>query len=447
MNWNHMKQMKIKLGIVLSMLLFASQIQASPADTVVIIAGKLIDVKNATILSNHAILIVGEYINKIGPKDVILSQINENSKIINLESATVLPGLIDCHVHLGITYGNNYFRDLVTKTSIDNAIEATVNARKTLEAGFTSVRDLGTSKDFIDIGLRNAINSGIIPGPRIQSAGIYIGSTGGHADMIGISPYIIFDQFSGVADGNDEIRKMIRFNVKNGADLIKIMLDGTIVESEPVSDKSQYSQEEINVCAEEAKRWGKKVSAHVHGAGIIKKAINAGIYSIEHASYMDDECIRLAKQKGTFIIPTPYWIKYTIDQMIQRGAPTSIIEKYQSLFKLQESNFKKIVQSGVKIVYGTDATIFPHGWNAKQFPLMVEWGMNPMKALQSATIDASELLGWSDKVGVLESGYYADIIAVEENPVDNIGALEQVDFIMKGGRIVKNNFDQIPTVK
>ena len=416
-----------------------SQQNVSSDDTTVIIAGKFIDVRNESIIDNQAIVVIGEYINKTGPKNIILSELPENVKLINLESATVLPGLIDCHVHLDKESGN-YYRDLVTKTPVDYAIESTVFARKTLEAGFTSCRDLGSYDNFIDVALKKAINNGTIVGPRLQVAGLFIGSTGGHADLLNVSPYIKLNQFSGVADGVDEIRKMVRFNIKNGADVIKIMLNGTLLQTDLSSDECQYSQEELNMCVEEAKRWGVNVAAHVHSSKIIKKAIVAGVLSIEHASNLDDECIKLAKEHGTFIVPTIYWIQYLIEQSKQIGFSSSVLEKLESRFKLQEINFKRMIKGGVKIAYGTDATIIPHGWNAKQFSLMVEWGMDPMKAIQTSTINASELLGWADKVGVIEPGHYADIIAVKENPVDNIKILEQVDFVMKDGKVIKNNF-------
>ena len=215
--------------IVFTSLNLLSQQKVSVRDTVVIIAGKLIDVKNASVLNSQAILIIGEYIHKTGEKNDILSQLPEDVKIINLESATLLPGLIDCHVHLDDQFGNNFLRDLIVKTPTDHAIEATVYARKMLEAGFTSARDMGSRNNFISISLKKAINNGTIIGPRLKTSGLYIGSTGGHADLNIISPYLKFDQFSGIADGPEEIRKMVRFNIKNGADVIKIMLNGTML--------------------------------------------------------------------------------------------------------------------------------------------------------------------------------------------------------------------------
>jgi imidazolonepropionase-like amidohydrolase len=402
----------------------------------VIKAGKLVDVVAGTILANQIILIDDNKIIEIGSGIAI----PKDAEIIDLSNATVLPGLIDCHTHLTSQPGDNYYEDIFRKTAIDYALLATTYAKKTLEAGFTTVRDVG-SGELIDISLRNAINNGSIVGPRMLVSTFPIGSTGGHADLTGFNPSIDWKgnkDFTGVADGVDEIRKRVRNNVKFGADWIKVCATAGVLSEEESAGAAQYSLEELKTVVEEAHRWHKKVAAHAHGTEGIKLAILAGVSSIEHGSLIDDEGIQLMKQKGTYLVADIYNDDYILAEFAKKGYPEKIINKEKLIGRLQRENFQKAAKAGVKIAYGTDAGVYPHGWNGKQFFYMVKYGLTPMQAIQSATINAADLLEWKDKTGSITKGKFADIIAIEGNPLNDITLLEKVKFVMKEGTIYKN---------
>ena len=256
--------------------------------------------------------------------------------------------------------------------------------------------------------------------------------------MVGFSPYIKFGQFSGLADGVDEIRKLIRFEIKNGADLIKILASAGVLSEEQSVGAPQFSQEEMNAAVQEAAMWGRKVAAHAHGAEAIKRAVRAGVASIEHGSLLDDEGIRLMKEHGTFLVADIYNDDYILAEYKRLRFPEQILDKERQIGKLQRENFRRAVKAGVKIAYGTDAGVFPHGWNGKQFAHMVRYGLTPMQAIQSATQSAAELLGLADGVGTLSNGRYADIVAVDGDPLKDITELERVTFVMKGGVVYKD---------
>jgi imidazolonepropionase-like amidohydrolase len=294
------------------------------------------------------------------------------------------------------------------------------------------------SGEFIDVALRRAIDSGLVVGPRMQVATLAIGSTGGHNDIVGFSPYIKFGEFSGVADGADEIRKLVRFEVKNGADVIKLIASAGVLSEEQSAGAPQYSQEEMNAAVQEAAQWGRKVAAHAHGAEAIKRAVRAGVASIEHGSLLDDEGIRLMKDRGTYLVADIYNDDYIMSEYKRLGFPEKILEKERQIGKLQRENFRRAVRAGVKVAYGTDAGVYPHGWNGKQFAFMVRYGLTPMQTIQSATTSAADLLGWADKVGALAPGLYADLIAVDGDPLSDITELERVKFVMKGGTVYKD---------
>jgi imidazolonepropionase-like amidohydrolase len=396
-------------------------------------AAHLIDGRGGGVVENAVILIDSTRITAVGAGLTIPA----GTQVIDLGTATVLPGLIDCHTHITGGDPGDYYEAIFRRSPIDYAVAAPTFARRTLEAGFTTVRDVGAG-EFIDVALRRAIDSGLVVGPRMQVATLTVGATGGHGDLSGFSPYIKFGQFSGLADGVDEIRKLVRFEVKNGADVIKLLASAGVLSEEQSAGAPQFSQEEMNAVVEEATMWGRKVAAHAHGAEAIKRAVRAGVASIEHGSLIDDEGIRLMKQRGTYLVADIYNDDYILAEYKRLRFPDKILDKERQVGRLQRENFRKAVRAGVKVAYGTDAGVYPHGWNGKQFAFMVRYGLTPMQAIQSATASAAELLGWSESVGTLTPGRYADIVAVDGDPLKDITELERVTFVMKGGVVYKN---------
>jgi imidazolonepropionase-like amidohydrolase len=401
-------------------------------------AARLIDGRGGAPIQNAVILVDSSRITAVG----VNLPIPSGTTVIDLGKATVLPGLIDCHTHITSGDPGDYYESLFRRSPIDYAVASPTFARRTLEAGFTTVRDVG-SGEFIDVALRRAIDSGLVAGPRMQVATLAVGSTGGHNDIVGFSPYIKFGQFSGIADGVDEIRKLVRFEVKNGADVIKLIASAGVLTEEQSVGAPQYSQEELNAAVQEAALHGRKVAAHAHGAEAIKRAVRAGVASIEHGSLLDDEGIRLMKQRGTYLVADIYNDDYIMAEYKRLNFPEKILEKERQIGRLQRENFRRAVHAGVKIAYGTDAGVFPHGWNGKQFAFMVRYGLTPMQAIQSATTSAADLLGWSDKVGAVTPGLYADLVAVEGDPLTDITELERVKFVMKGGVVYKDSRERL----
>ena len=405
--------------------------QDKPA-VVLVRAGSLVDVASGTVRTGQDILIEGTLIKEVGPS---LSA-PAGAKVIDLRAKTVLPGLIDCHTHIP-GQPENSPGDIFRKAPIDVAVTAHVYARRTLEAGFTSVRDMG-AMEYVDVALRNAINRGAVPGPRIQASGLAISATGGHGDIVGFSPRLKFEQFSGVADGPDAVRALVRRNVKYGADVIKLIATAGVLSEEESVGAPQYSLDEMKTAVEEAARWGRKVAAHAHGTEGIKQAAAAGVASIEHASMLDDEAIQTIKSKGLYIVPDIYNDDFIVSEFVKLGYPQSTIDKEKQVGLRQRESFSAAVRAGVKVAYGTDAAVYPHGWNARQFAYMVKWGMTPMQAIQAATVRAADLLGWSEKVGVIAPGRFADLVAVDGDPTKDVTLLERVSFVMKDGAVVVN---------
>ncbi|MFN7927036.1 MAG: amidohydrolase family protein [Blastocatellia bacterium] len=405
--------------------------QEAKPKVVAIKAGRLIDGLSNTVIEKAFILIEGDKITAVGP-DV---KVPAGAEVIDLKNATVLPGLIDCHTHI-TGQPSNFYEDIFRRSPIDDAVTAHIYARRTLEAGFTTVRVLG-ARDYVDIALRNAINRGDVVGPRLICAGLAIGATGGHGDLNGFSPYLNFNNFSGIANGADEIRKLVRTNIKYGADVIKMIATAGVLSEEESVGAPQYSLEEMKAMVEEAAMWGKKVAAHAHGTEGIKRATLAGVASIEHGSFFDDEAIRLMKEKGTYLVADIYNDDYILAEFAKLGYPEKIIEKERKVGRTQRESFQRAVKAGVKIAFGTDAGVYPHGWNGKQFAHMVRWGQTPLEAIKAATVNAAGLLGWSDRAGAIAPGKFADLIAVDGDPLKDITELERVKFVMKGGVVYK----------
>lgn len=394
-------------------------------------AARLVDVRTGTVIQHPVVLIEGELVKAVGPGLVIPA----GAEVLDLGAATLLPGLIDLHVHLSGDPGD-FWESTFRRSPIDAAILAPVYARRTLEAGFTTVRMAG-AEEYVDVALARAVDRGDVPGPRIQPAGLAIGATGGHGDLNGMSPFVKVEGFSGIADGPDAIRKLVRENVKHGAQVIKMLAGAGVLSEEDSVGAPQYTLAEMEALVDEAHTWGRKVLAHAHGAEAIKRAIRAGVDSVEHASLIDEEGLALAKARGTVLVMDIYNDDYILAEYEKHHFPAKILEKERLVGRQQRESFRRAHQAGVRLGFGTDAGVFPHGWNGKQFALMVQWGMTPLEALRAATLTAAELMGWAGKVGEIAPGAFADLVAVAGDPLKDIRQLEQPTFVMKGGEVVK----------
>jgi imidazolonepropionase-like amidohydrolase len=366
------------------------------------------------------------------------------AEVLDLGDATLLPGFIDAHTHLTGTYREDYTRaalDSLQKPIPEMALDASVNARVTLMAGITTVRDVG-SHDYLDAGLRNAINRGVVPGPRMLVAVHAIGATGGHCDETGYRAGVFGKETGpedGVINGADQARQAVRLAHKYGATIIKTCATGGVLSLADAVDTPQLTQEELNAIVDEAHALKLKTAAHAHGAEGAKRAIRAGIDSIEHGSFLDDEALNLMKQRGTYYVPT-LMAAQGLSEQISKGVaiPPAILVKANAAIAAIHQTFQKAVGMGIKIGLGTDAAVYPHGRNTEEFHQMVDLGMKPIDALKAGTSADAELLGLADKIGTLEPGKLADVVAVPGDPVENIRATEHVFFVMKEGVIYKN---------
>jgi imidazolonepropionase-like amidohydrolase len=401
--------------------------------------GKLFDSQKGTYIDGAVLVVEGQRIRSV---EAAAYSIPSGAKTIDLTGSYVFPGLIDCHTHLTARADKYDEINLFKDTPFTAAINGVVNAKKTLDAGFTTVRDVG-SLPFAAVDLRNNIDAGFIPGPRIVASGPPLSITGGHGDLNNFSPEVRpmmypADRDFSIADGPEQVQQTVRAQVKYGVDVIKILASGGVLSKGDKPGAPQYTLAELKVAAETAHQAGRKIAAHAHGTQSIKWAIEAGIDSIEHASLADDESIRMAKEHGTFFVMDIYNDDYILQEAPKFGLPQEQIDKERGLGRAQRETFRRAWKAGVKMAFGTDAGVYPHGDNAKQFHYMVMYGMSPAEAVQAATVRAAELIGRSSDVGELTPGHYADLIAVTADPMQHVEALEHVAFVMKGGAIDKD---------
>jgi imidazolonepropionase-like amidohydrolase len=409
-----------------------SPLAQTPSDSGVtaIRAGKMFDAKAGKMVENQVILVHGDQIQQVGGN----LPIPQGAKVIDLSKATVMPGFIDAHVHLTMAAGHSGPAGLTISVPRSALIGAR-NARVTLMAGFTTVRNLG-AEGFSDVALRDAINDGDVIGPRMQVSGPMISITGGHGDN-SILPFEYHATGDGVADGPDELRHRVRENIKYGADVIKFAASGGTMSKGDNPLLEAYSPEEMQVLISEAHRQGRKVATHAHSALAIKDAVRAGVDSVEHGIFLDDEGIALMKQHGTYLVPTSFPLFWYMDNMASMHLPKYTEDKIKIVLPIGKASMTNAFKQGVKVALGTDAGVYPHGLNGGEFWTMVKLGLTPAQALQAGTVNAADLMGWTDQVGSIEPGKFADIVAVNGDPMANIEILEHVDFVMKGGVVYK----------
>ena len=422
------------LAMAALLALAGQSIAQQSLKSVVLHAGHVLDVKSGKLLSDQTIVIEDGKVVSVGasadakpPADAVR---------IELPNATVLPGLIDAHTHL--TMDPRFGYEELGISIPRQALIGAKNARVTLQAGFTTVRNVGAD-GFTDVALRDAINAGDVIGPRMLVSGPLLGITGGHCDN-NLLPFEYHAVGDGVADGIAAVQHKVRENIKYGADLIKICATGGVLSKGDDPQASQYTLEEMKAIVADAHRLGRKVAAHAHGAQGILWASEAGVDSIEHGSYIDDAGIAEMKKNGTYLVPTLYLGDWFLENAEKNHVPDFYLAKAKAVMPIARKNVAHAFASGVKVAFGTDAAVYPHGLNAHEFAVMVKLGLTPLQAIQAATLNAADLLGWAGKVGSLEPGAWADIVAVDGDPLKDVTTLERVKFVMKGGEVVKNEY-------
>jgi imidazolonepropionase-like amidohydrolase len=417
------------------------QNQKPASKSYVLKAARMFDGKSNALVTPGLVVVTGDKIAGVGGG----TPIPAGAEVIDLGDATLLPGFIDAHTHLTMQYTTDYKQAALNnlqKTIPEMALDSIANARVTLLAGFTTVRDVG-SHDFLDVGLRNAIRDGKVIGPRMLVCVHAIGSTGGHCDETGFRAGVFGHETGpeqGVINGPEQARYAVRLNRKYGADVIKVCATGGVMSLADDVDTPQLTQEELNAIVDEAHALRRKTAAHAHGAEGAKRAIRAGIDSIEHGSFLDDEALDMMKQRGTFYVPTLMALQGLQEQMDSgMYIPPAVRAKAELAEASLHKTFQKALAKGVKIGLGTDAAVYPHGRNAEEFHQMTDLGMKPIDALKAGMSSDAELLGLADKIGTLETGKYADVVGVPGDPVQNIRETEHVFFVMKAGVIYKND--------
>jgi imidazolonepropionase-like amidohydrolase len=416
--------------------------EGSARDALTIVrADRIVDVLAGEVLTGHEVVIRGDRVEELRPKG---GPASSDASVIELPDRTLTPGLIDCHAHMvGECESNAGYSVLVARSPAQEAFTGVRNARDTLMAGFTSVRDVGTFRAFVDVDLRAAIDGGWVVGPRMRCAGAYVTSSTGGGDIPGLAvdvdERVPRDLRFGVANSVDEVRKAVREILHRGADHIKVIATGAVMTEGTNPGAPEFSEAEIAAAVEEAALYDASVAAHAHGALGIKRAIRAGVRSVEHASLIDDEGIALAAERGSYLVMDIYCGDWIAEEGLRSGWPQDTLRKNDETTDAQREGFRKAVAAGVKVAYGTDSGIYPHRWVGRQMPYMVRHGMSPMQGLQAATAVAAELIGW-DEIGAIAPGRYADLIAVEGDPLaDGLQAMTEVDFVMKGGTVFKQS--------
>jgi imidazolonepropionase-like amidohydrolase len=410
---------------------------AAVAEPVIAIhAGRLIDVAAGVVLEDRRLLVEGERVVSVAPWS---GDAPDGAEVIDLSDFTVAPGLFDCHTHVADNVQASSYAETLTRSGAEQAFVGVENARATLEAGFTSCRDVGTFRAFVDVALREAIGRGVVPGPRMAVAGAYITVATGGGEITGLAPDVeIPREFRfGVVSSIPEMRARVREILNRGADHIKVIATGAVLAPGTKPGVPEFTENELRAIVEEAANYGAFVVAHAHGAEGIKRAVRAGVRSIDHGSLIDDEGIALMAERGTYLVADIYNGDFIAEEGAREGWPQETLRKNQETTQAQRDGFRRAVEAGVKIAFGTDSGVYPHGWNARQLPYMVRHGMSPMQAIRSATLTAAELMGWEDRLGSLDAGKIADVIAVGGDATSDVGAFEDVAFVMKGGEVVK----------